>query len=81
MAGPLHGFDLPGIALVKEEIRVDVAVARVEVAGHTEVVLVGHLPDESQNVRQLATRHHAVLSNAGRRRPAESAEGCLARFP
>ena len=38
VAGLLHGLDLPGIALVKEEIRVDIAVARVEVAGHTEVV-------------------------------------------
>ena len=61
-AGGDHPRLLAGHARIVEDVRVEVAVARVEDVADAEAVLGDDLVDPPQHVGQLRARDHAVLT-------------------
>src|SRR5262249_42575819 len=81
VAGLEHALDLGSVALVEEQDRVNVAVARVKYIDDPHAVFLADLGDASQHVRQLRARDDAVLGAVTWAEPANRAEGLLAAFP
>src|SRR6266850_2317631 len=72
---------LTGLARVVEDVRVQVAVARVEHVADAQAVRGHDLVHAREHVRQLGARDDAVHHHVGGRHAAVGAEGRLAAFP
>src|SRR4029079_18279848 len=79
--GGKHASDLSGVALVEQQDRMDVAVARMEHVADAQLVTLGRGGDRAQNVWYAGPRHHAVLRAIIPCQPADRPEGALAGLP
>src|SRR5215471_8947065 len=69
------------ITLIVHQDGMNVAVARVEHIGDAELMLLGHLSNDPQNVRHFRPGHDAVLRTIIRREATDRAKSALAAFP
>jgi len=76
----VHPLHLPGVTLIGEEGRVEVAVAKVAKGGHLQPVLFRGLRDEGDHASELAARHGGILEDRGRPQAGECGEGTAPRL-
>ena len=77
----LRAFQRAGLAAIKQDERMEIAVASVKDVRYAQPCLVRHLADAAQCLAELAARHDAVLHNEVGREPAYGAESALAPLP
>src|SRR6185437_9569899 len=81
VAGRQRAADLVRIAFIVKHQRMDVAIAGVKNVRNAQVIFFAHRTDELHDLRQLRTRHHAILGKVIRTKPANRAKCPLAAFP
>ena len=69
---PMHFF---GIPLIRQEGRMQVAIAHVPEGADAKPVLLGHLIHKADHPGQFAARHGGILQNGRRRHPGQCTEG------
>ena len=77
----LHQFQLLGIARIKQDQRMQVAVARMKDVTDAQSILLRDSLDKLKHRRNRRARHHAVLRIVGRRQPSQRRERVLAALP
>src|SRR5690606_28547610 len=76
-----HAFARARDTFVEQQVRVQVAIARMEDVGDRKAVAIGDGVDVGKRLYQLRSRHDAVEDVVVRRVAAERAEGALSPAP
>src|SRR5262245_21880347 len=77
----LRALELIGYAIVVEDERVEVAIARVEDVRDLDAVTGANGKELAHDLRQSRARDYGVLQEIGRRQPADGPRGLLAPLP
>ena len=81
MARQKNALHLIGVALVKKQDRVNIAVAGVKDVRDPQIVPLADFDDVPENMGQLGARHHPILSAIGGRETSDRPEGRFAALP